>query len=131
MTKLDWSKGELADGLRCYRAGEFFAAHEHWESVWLTLSEPEKTFLQAVIQVAAAFHHFQQGNRLGTSSLLNGARYRLERLSDEFGGVDVAELRADIAIWLHALQRGGDTEGLIFPRIVICGADGRSGYESR
>jgi uncharacterized protein len=57
MTRLDWSCGELAEGLRCYRAEEFFLAHEHWEGVWLKAQEPEKTFLQALIQTTAAFHH--------------------------------------------------------------------------
>jgi uncharacterized protein len=51
----------------------FFEAHEHWESVWLTAQGPEKTFLQALIQVAASFHHFHRGNRLGSVSLLRSA----------------------------------------------------------
>jgi uncharacterized protein len=53
---LDWTEGSLAEGLRWYDAGEFFAAHEAWESRWLESKEPEKTFLQGLIQVAAAFH---------------------------------------------------------------------------
>ena len=43
---LNWTHGSLAEGLRCYHAQEFFAAHEHWESAWLASQEPEKTFLQ-------------------------------------------------------------------------------------
>ena len=50
---IDWNREELAEGLACYRRGEFFVTHEHWESVWLTLEEPEKSFLQALIQMAA------------------------------------------------------------------------------
>ena len=49
--ELDWSSGELADGLRLYEAGEFFAAHESWELVWLRTPPPEKAFLQGLIQV--------------------------------------------------------------------------------
>ncbi|MGA8041663.1 MAG: DUF309 domain-containing protein, partial [Terracidiphilus sp.] len=48
---LDWTRGPLAEGLACYHLGEFFLAHEHWEAVWLTLRQPEKNFLQALIQV--------------------------------------------------------------------------------
>ena len=50
---LDWNSGALAEGIRCYRDCEFFLAHEHWESVWLRLEEPEKSFLQALIQTTA------------------------------------------------------------------------------
>ncbi len=42
---LDWSCGVLAEGLQCYKSGEFFLAHEHWEGVWLKCEEPEKMFL--------------------------------------------------------------------------------------
>ena len=61
-TKFDWTQGSLAEGLRLYDAGEFFAAHEAWESVWLRAQEPEKMFLQGLIQVTAAFHHLQRNN---------------------------------------------------------------------
>ena len=61
---LDWTQGSLAEGLRLYEAGEFFAAHEAWESRWLESHEPEKTFLQGLIQVTAAFHHLQRKNHL-------------------------------------------------------------------
>ena len=40
--------------------------------VWLKLQDPEKAFLQGLIQVAAAFYHFQRGNPEGTASLLQG-----------------------------------------------------------
>ena len=71
--ELDWTQGPLAEGLRLYDAGEFFAAHEAWESVWLRAQEPEKMFLQGLIQVTAAFHHLQRNNPQGTTLLLQAA----------------------------------------------------------
>jgi predicted metal-dependent hydrolase len=71
--KVNRSKGALAEGLRLYNSGELFNAHEQWESVWLTASEPEKTFLQGLIQVTAAFHPLQRDNRLGAALLLQAA----------------------------------------------------------
>jgi hypothetical protein len=32
-TRLD--QGDQCEGLRCFRSGAFFEAHEHWEGVWL------------------------------------------------------------------------------------------------
>ena len=74
--RLDWTGGELAEGLRCFHAEAFFEAHEHWELIWLAAPEPEKTFLQGLIQVAASFHHFQRDNCAGTISLLRSALRR-------------------------------------------------------
>jgi uncharacterized protein len=102
--KFDWTQGALAEGLRLYDAAEFFAAHEAWESVWLLAQEPEKTFLQGLIQVTAAFHHLQRENRLGTSRLLRAALRRLEHYPQDFGGISVNLLCDDIRIWLHTLE---------------------------
>ena len=107
----DWNSGRLAAGLACYRAGEFFEAHEHWEAVWLECAEPEKTFLQSLIQVSAAFHHLARGNRVGASSLLTRALRKLERYPDEFGGVAVELLRQSIRLWVAALGDGGEFPG--------------------
>ncbi len=101
---LDWNNGELFEGLRCFHSGAFFEAHEHWETVWLGAQEPEKTFLQGLIQVAAGFHHFQRGNRAGTISLLRSALGRLDRYPEAFAGLEVAPLRAAIRLWLEALE---------------------------
>lgn len=114
---LDWTVGELAEGIGCYRREEFFATHEHWELVWLELGEPEKSFLQALIQVAAAFHHWQRGNGAGTVSLLRRALRRLEARPAEFGGIDVAGLRVEVAAWLRGLEGEGGSLPSDFARI--------------
>jgi predicted metal-dependent hydrolase len=114
---LDWSRGALADGLQCYRNEEFFLAHEHWEGIWLKAEEPEKTFLQALIQTAAAFHHLQRGNSAGTASLLQAALRRLDPFPAAFGGVAVTPLRESIRAWLQALDRQHTSPHLPFPQI--------------
>ena len=101
---LDWTRGDLHEGLRCFHSGAFFEAHEHWESVWLMAEEPEKTFLQGLIQVAAAFHHFQRGNCAGTISLLRSALRRLDGYAPAFAGIAVEPLCTTIRLWLEALE---------------------------
>jgi predicted metal-dependent hydrolase len=122
MVKFDWTEGPLAEGLRLYEAGEFFTAHEAWETVWLVLPEPEKTFLQGLIQVTAAFHHLQRNNPLGTTLLLQAALRRLDRYPASFGGISVALLRDDIRERLRTLEAdelesGESASHLVSPRI--------------
>ena len=100
----DWTQGPLAEGLRLYRAGDFFAAHEAWEGVWLTTPQPEKTFLQSLIQVTVAFHHLQRNNPLGTERLLHRALNKLDTYPRVFGNIDVAMLRSDIRDRLQSLE---------------------------
>jgi predicted metal-dependent hydrolase len=115
--KLIWNRGPLAEGLRCYRDEEFFLAHEHWESVWLQCQEPEKTFLQSLIQIAAAFHHLKNKNSRGATSLLKRALRRLEPYPAEFEGLEVALLRQELQVWLHALATHDSAPRLPFPKI--------------
>ena len=114
---LDWKSGELAKGLHCYRSSEFFLAHEHWEIVWLKLEEPEKSFLQSLIQTTAAFHHFQTGNSAGAASLLRRALRRLELCPASFGGIAVQPLRAELSEWLCTLENGEPSALAAFPQI--------------
>lgn len=116
-TELDWRNGALATGLSCYRKGEFFEAHEHWEAVWLAQGEPLKSFLQAVIQVTAACHHVQRGNPVGAVSLLTRSLHRLESCPAHFGGLDVVQLRTDIAQALQLPKSEHPTDAISPPRI--------------
>jgi uncharacterized protein len=114
---MDWESAELSEGLACYCRQDFFDAHEHWESVWLRLPEPEKTFLQALIQITAAFHHLQRNNRIGTRSLLTRALRRLDVYPADYGGVAVEPLRQSVRAWLLAL--GDDAVPPLLPYPLI------------
>jgi predicted metal-dependent hydrolase len=114
---LDWKTGALAEGVCCYRNEEFWVAHEHWECVWLRLEEPEKSFLQALIQITAAFHHLQTGNTRGAISLLRRALRRLEPYAGLFEGVDLTRLRKEAGEWLQALESGTGSRPANVPQI--------------
>jgi predicted metal-dependent hydrolase len=116
---LDWTRGELLEGLRCYHSGAFFECHEHWELVWLAAQEPEKTFLQGLIQVAASFHHFQRGNCVGTISLLRAALRRLDKYPEVFAGIVVAPLRVAVRSWIEALETIPQSPPPPFPQLQL------------
>lgn len=114
---LDWKHGALAEGLACYRRQQFFATHEHWESVWLHALEPEKTFLQALIHISVAMHHQQCGNLLGASRQLARASHKLSAYPARFGGIHVEDLRTEIKAWQQALESAAPIPPIPFPRI--------------
>jgi predicted metal-dependent hydrolase len=115
---LDWTTGALAEGLRCYRNQEFFFAHEHWEAIWLQSGEPDKTFLQALIQTTAAFHHFQRKNYAGAASLLRAALRRLDPYPAAYGGIAVEDLRQSIRVWLNSFDLNEPSPQIPFPPIL-------------
>ncbi len=108
---------KFRQGLAQFNRGRFFDAHETWEEIWLPAREPEKTFLQGIIQVAAAFHHYTRGNREGTRSLLAAGLKKLGRFAAHHRGLRLEELRAAARRWLAALDAGKDPERKEFPQI--------------
>lgn len=115
---LDWNNGALAEGLACYRRQQFFEAHEHWEDAWRASAEPEKSFLQGLIHIAAAFHHLGRQNALGAERQLRRAQRRLEGYPAQFGGVAVEAVRQSVRAWVQALEAGNSSPALPFPPIL-------------
>jgi uncharacterized protein len=85
-----------------FNSGEFFKAHEVWEKIWLVAAEPDKIFLQGLIQLAAAFHHYSRGNRAGAQSLATAALEKLEKFPGDYSCVNLAALRLAVREWMAA-----------------------------
>jgi predicted metal-dependent hydrolase len=110
---------KFQSGIALFNSGEFFRAHEVWEDLWLTEIEPEKTFLQGLIQAAAAFHQYVGGNLAGAESLLASAATKLQRFPAFHRGIDSGKLRADAVWWVRRLGGREDPGREKLPRIDI------------
>jgi uncharacterized protein len=117
-------------GIDLFNSGEFFQAHEAWEEIWLSATEPEKTFLQGLIQLAAAFHHGKRGNLAGMKSLLEAGLAKLEKFPADCRGIRLAELRLDAKDWLAAAQSSDEKEVRRFPQIQFARETKRTGRRS-
>lgn len=105
------------EGLEAFNSSRFFEAHEHWEDLWRETLEPDKRFLQGLIQVAAAFHHYSRANLLGTRKLLQAGLLKLDDFPDVHGGLEIAALRSAVREWLAAIETGEVPVSLKPPRI--------------
>jgi hypothetical protein len=105
-------------GLDAFNSARFYDAHEHWEEVWLKTANPEKMFLQGLIQVAAAFHHHSRANLLGTRNLLREGLLKLDRFPQTYGDLEIEALRVTVREWLAAFDAGEIPAGCNIPRIV-------------
>jgi predicted metal-dependent hydrolase len=94
------------DGIALFNQHSFFEAHEVLEDVWRAAPEPERKFLQGLIQVAVALHHHSRGNLVGCRSLLDRARRNLSTYPAEYGGVDLGGLLDSVDRWRDALHQG-------------------------
>ncbi len=97
------------EGIELFNRAEFFDAHEVLEDVWRDARNPERKFLQSLIQVAVALHHHGRGNLAGARSLLARATRNLEPYPERFGGVDLRSLRRSLGRWNKALAESRPT----------------------
>ena len=104
-------------GLEAFNSGHFYNAHEHWEEIWLKTPNPDKMFLQGLIQVAAAFHHHSRSNLQGTRNLLQAGLLKLDRFPETHGGITLEPFREAVRGWLAALDAGEIGDKLKPPRI--------------
>jgi predicted metal-dependent hydrolase len=75
-------------GIVLFNRGDFFEAHEVWESLWMETHGPEKKFFQALIQAAVALCHFCNGNVRGAAKLYRSSRDYMQRYGSPFLGLD-------------------------------------------
>lgn len=104
-------------GLEQFNRRLFFEAHETWEEIWLPSLEPERTFLQGIIQVAAGFHHYARSNRAGARSLLGAGLNKLDRFPETHHGLELESLRVAARLWIAELSAGNDPGPSQFPKI--------------
>jgi hypothetical protein len=88
---------DLLEGARLHAAGEHWAAHEAWETLWRAeTDETRRRFLQGLIQITAAFHKLLVMKRPdGAVRLLGRGLAKLDPLPDDYDGVDLAAFRTD------------------------------------
>ncbi len=103
----------LEEGVRLYNAGSFFEAHEVLEEVWLEEEGEDKAFLQGLIKLAAAFHHFQKGTYKGMLDLLQAGLEHLRPLRPTHQGVELETYLRAIEAWVpraRRLVKGGELD---------------------
>lgn len=97
-------------GIVLFNRGDFFEAHEVWESLWMETHGPEKPFVQGLIQAAVGLCHFCNGNVRGAVKLYKSARDYTERFGDVFWDLDLKTFWADMTACFAELLQTPDPD---------------------
>ena len=98
-------------GIEQFNRQEFFESHESWEVIWLAAPEPDKTFMQGIIQIAAALHHYRRKNRNGARSLLRRGLAKVESFPADYRGLNLEEVRSAARSWREHLTGRSEQPG--------------------
>jgi uncharacterized protein len=110
-------RSALVAGVEQFNAHRFWHAHESWEVPWLKAEGDPRTFLQGLIQLAAAYHHVQRGTFSGGVRLFDAALRRLGSFPEGYGGIDRAEAVEAAAGHRERIARGDRIDAGEFPKL--------------
>ncbi|HJZ82695.1 MAG TPA: DUF309 domain-containing protein [Pyrinomonadaceae bacterium] len=116
---------EYIAGIDLYNAGEYHAAHDAWEELWMGPVAPEeKLFLQAMIQSAVAFHHLQIKRPGAARRMYLRAKEKFARLNCRvFMSLDLEDYQAQLdnaLSWLLSVPDPREIEPPQFEPPQIC-----------
>ncbi len=106
---------DLSRGAALFNAGLFFECHEYLEGPWRATGGPEKNLYHGLVQVAAAFYHFEKGNLHGARTLLTKGVRRLESYPGAYLGIDLKALRSVLKPWMQLFEAELIAEGETHP----------------
>lgn len=115
MPKWSVDSDQYLRGIGLLNSAQFFDAHEALEDVWRAAPPENKKFLQGLVQVAVAFHHYSTGNRVGMRSVLERAIRNLAEPSGSFGRFHLTSLLRSLDQWREAMDNNLPAPAL--PRI--------------
>jgi predicted metal-dependent hydrolase len=85
---------EFQRGLALARAGEFFAAHEAFETAWRAAGSDERDFFQGLVHVVVSSYQAGRGKPVAAERQRTKALRRLAPYTPAHRGIDVAQLLA-------------------------------------
>ena len=105
-----------------FNAGEYYAAHETLEELWLEEEGPLRSLYQGILQVGVGLYHWGRGNYPGADALLERGLTLLGSFRLTSLGLDIDRLIADAAAAHAELRQLGPRrmaryESARFPRI--------------
>jgi len=97
---------EYRRGIALFNRAEFFEAHEVLEDIWRAAPVEDKKFLQGLVQVAVAFHHYSTGNFVGMRSVMARAMANLTGHPQRLEGIKLEPLMDSLTRWREAMEGG-------------------------
>jgi hypothetical protein len=99
----------LARGVRLFNLGRYMAAHEIWEEAWRAVPDEDRSFLEALVQLAAGLHlRTRRAGTRGAEHLLSQSLATLEDFRPARHGLDVERLVVEFGAyvdWIREIKR--------------------------
>jgi predicted metal-dependent hydrolase len=104
-------QGELhpmaVEGIRLFDARQYWEAHEALEAAWKAERGPARHLYKGILQAGVTYLQIERGNFVGMAKMYERCKKWLGPWPDLCRGVDVAQLRRDVAAAVRAASALG------------------------
>jgi hypothetical protein len=84
-------------GIQMFDQGQYWDAHEALEAAWRDESGPVRHLYQGILQAGIVYLQIERNNFIGMAKMFERCKKWLRPWPDVCRGIDVAQLRADVA----------------------------------
>lgn len=92
--------------IELFNAGEYYQQHDLLEALWMETEGPIRDLYRAILQVGIAYYQITRGNERGALKMVLRSLQWLAVLPDKCQGVDIGQLREDVAEVRRRLEFG-------------------------
>ncbi|MFO1006115.1 MAG: DUF309 domain-containing protein [Planctomycetaceae bacterium] len=104
----------LEEAVRLFNEREYFACHDVLEELWGETVGADRDFYQGLLHAAVSLFHLSEGNPAGARKMHASSLRYLAGYGAAFSGIDLDQLRADLAVSFEPL-RAGIPAGFVAP----------------
>jgi len=102
-----------------FNSGAYWEAHEALEAAWKDEPGPQRYLYQGILQVGVVYLQIERNNFIGMAKMFERCQKWLRPWPDLCRGVDVAQLRADVAAAVTAAGQLGPGNLAAFDRSLF------------
>ena len=106
-------------GMKLFNSCNWYKSHDVFEEIWHETIGPDRQVLQAILQVAVAQVHLENGNVNGATILYGEALGRLKRYRLDNLRLDIENLSECVTKRLKFLQTGKDISSCSLPALCF------------
>jgi uncharacterized protein len=100
----------VSEGIRLFNEGNYFEAHEALECAWREETGPIRELYRGILQAAVCYLHITRRNYDGAIKMYGRSMKWLAPWPDVTLGINVAQLRLDLANVVDEIQKLGQAE---------------------
>ncbi|MEX2162367.1 MAG: DUF309 domain-containing protein [Anaerolineales bacterium] len=94
-------------GIELFDSGHYWEAHEALEAAWRAETGPARHLYQGILQAGIVYLQIERNNFIGMAKMFERCKKWLRPWPDTCRGIDVAQLRVDVAAAVAAAGKLG------------------------